>query len=65
MVNTKNHLTYVLTNGYEKTISFGTEKLLDFVCWFHNESSNNFYEFDEDAGEHTTLFKNLILSVIY
>lgn len=58
-------LTYVLANGYEKTISFGSEKLLDFLRWLQDDNSSNYYELEEAIGEKTVLFKDSILSVIY
>ena len=64
-VCSKKYLTYVLVNGCEKTVSFGSEKLLDFIRWFQDEDSNNFYELDEEINEQTTLFKNQILSIRY
>lgn len=58
-------LTYVLANGYEKTISFGSEKLFDFLKWLQDDNSSNYYELEEAIGEKTVLFKDSILSVIY
>ncbi|MCX7749913.1 MAG: hypothetical protein N2645_23985 [Clostridia bacterium] len=64
-LDTSNCLTYVLANGYEKTITLDKEKLFEFLKWFHDGNSNNTYELKEGINEQTTLYKNTILSVRY
>ncbi|MCX7710612.1 MAG: hypothetical protein N2484_12295 [Clostridia bacterium] len=60
--NKQNLLTYVLSNGDEKTIHVNGEKLHEIVRWFHDKNSQNAYEIQE---QQTVLFKDTILSVRY
>lgn len=63
-VKTKD-LTYVLANGYEKTVTLNPEVLHDFVKWYNDSNSNNSFDLSEEKSGQTTLFKDTILSVRY
>lgn len=58
----QNTLTYVLTNGDERTVPLNGEKLHDIVKWFQDKNSNNSYQLKDG---NTVLFKDTILSVKY
>ena len=64
-VDTKDCLTYVLENGYEKTINIDPQTKFEFVKWFKDANSNNVYELAERVGKRITLFKDTILFVKY
>jgi hypothetical protein len=61
----KKELTYVLTNGDEKTIPVSLEKFYEFIKWFQDAGSSNCYELKEEKNEQITLYKDTILSVSY
>lgn len=63
--DTKKCLTYVLANGYEKTVTMDYENLLEFVKWFHDANSSNTFDLSEEVGEQTTFYKDAILSIRY
>lgn len=58
-------LTYVLENGYERTINLSAERFLKFIEWYHSNNSSNTFELREENGEDIVFFKDSILSVNY
>jgi hypothetical protein len=61
----KQTLTYVLANGYEKTVALHPEILLDIVKWYNDSNSKNTYDLSDDKSVQSTLFKDTILAVRY
>ncbi len=61
VLDSESKITYVLSNGYEMTVSLCREKLGELLNWYNdNDSTNSF-----DINDSTTLFKNALLAVKY
>lgn len=63
--DSRKNLTYVLANGYEKTIILNVDKLREFASWYHDADSKNSIELPAGINERITLFKDTILSIRY